>query len=351
MKIIATSLAHDSSICYLEDGRIKYWNKQERLSRIKRQGMPFKPLLEIERNFDLSGLDFYISSSPYQQMEPPGPIDDVMYFNWYAAPDPFRFYFPSVHPTCKVYLLNTHHLAHAANAFYGSGFDHAFVLVVDRSGSVMFDKANRTAVGVETETLYYCRYPCQFDVVYRNPPHWIGITGLYSLVSVKLGLGVQENGKTMGLAAYGKNVEGAQWLRNYLPTHPKTCGSVTNGTALCDMLECDDLRLKLIEDQFANARNEDLARQMQDESSNAILQLIKERVDPGVCKNLCFTGGHAHNCLLNYKIANEFPHLNFYADPIPDDAGNSLGAAKFWWFQQSQSTTKMPLENICDAGL
>lgn len=48
MKIVATSLAHDSSACFLEDGKIKYFNKQERLSRIKRDALPFLPLLEID---------------------------------------------------------------------------------------------------------------------------------------------------------------------------------------------------------------------------------------------------------------------------------------------------------------
>jgi carbamoyltransferase len=350
MKIIATSLAHDSSICYLEDGRIKYWNKQERLSRIKRQRMPVAPLREMERNFDLSGLDFYISSSPYQFAKH-GTIADVMHFNWYAATDPFKIYFPGVYPKCKVYHLTTHHIAHAANAFYGSGFDEAYVLVVDRSGSVMYREEDHVAVGVETETLYHCRYPSEFEVVYRNPPHWVGITGMYSLVSVKLGLTEQDNGKTMGLAAYGKKIEGATWFRNYLPTHPKACGSIADGTSLLEMLGNEPLRLKLLADQFGNASNEDLACQVQDETSKAILQLIEERVDPKVCKNLCFTGGHAHNCLLNYQIANRFPHLNYYVDPIPDDGGASLGAAKLWWFQESRSTTKIPLENIYDAGL
>jgi carbamoyltransferase len=350
MKILAASIAHDSSICYLEDGRIKYWNKQERLNRIKRSRLPFSVLLEIEKNFDLSGIDFYICSSPYQYL-PQGTIADVMYYNLNAGFDPLAAYFAAVHPKCKVNRLKTHHLAHAANAFYGSGFDEAYVLVVDRNGSVMYSEQDHVAAGVETETLYHCRFPCEFDVVYRNRPHWIGITGLYSLVSVKVGLTEHDNGKTMGLAAYGKNIQGAQWFRNYLPTHPNVCGTIADGPSLNEMLSNDQARLKMIEDQFANAGNADLARQVQDETSAAILQLIKERVDPKVCTNLCFTGGHAHNCLLNYQIANQFPHLNFYADPIPDDGGNSLGAAKLWWFLESQSRTKLPLENVCDAGL
>ena len=69
MKIVATSLAHDSSACYLEDGQIKYWCKQERLSRIKRQPVPFLPLLEIERRFDLTDVDFYVSSAPFQEAQ------------------------------------------------------------------------------------------------------------------------------------------------------------------------------------------------------------------------------------------------------------------------------------------
>ena len=327
MKIVATSLAHDSSVCFLEDGTIKYWNKQERLSRIKRQSVPFGPLLEIERHFDLSDLDAYVSSSPFQDLGD-GDITDSAFFNWHSVLNPFFNYFRSAHPKCKSYSLMSHHLAHAANAFYGSGFDCAYVLVVDRNGSIVTDRRVRAAVGVETETLFYCRYPRSFEIVYRNPPHWVGITGIYSLVSEKIGIGDMENGKTMALAAYGQDRSDAPLFRGYVPASPKVAMAVTDARFLTRLTNDCKFREQVFGDALPAAKNEDLAHQVQKETAEAVLRLIEERVDAGKCENLCFTGGHAHNCLLNYQIVNRFGNLSFYPDPLPDDSGTSLGAGQ-----------------------
>ncbi len=351
MKIVATSLGHDGSACFLEDGHVRYWNKQERLSRIKRQAIPFLPLLEIERHFDLSDVNIYVSTSPQQELQD-GQISEAAYYNWYASGNPFYNYFRSVHPKCKIRSLVSHHLGHAACAFYGSGFDSAYVLVVDRNGSVYIDETNRTAVGTETETLFYCRYPCYFEVVYRNPPIWVGITGIYCLASEKIGLGEMENGKTMGLAAYGKDRANDPLFRGYVPANFKVAQNVNNGRVVIKMTADSPFRVQTFGDLLpASLPNEDLAHQVQKETTDAILNLIEEHVDINRSDNLCFSGGHAHNCLLNYEIANRFSRLHFYPDPVPDDSGTSLGAAKLTWHQETQSTAKMPLLDIYDCGM
>jgi carbamoyltransferase len=351
MKILATSLTHDSSACFLQDGKVEYWCKQERLSRIKRHAVPFAAVLEIERRFDLSDVDAYVSSAPFQDI-PDDHLDEAAYFNWYSTDNPFFNFIQSVHPRCKGIELASHHLAHASNAFYGSGFDEAYVLVVDRNGSIRIDGQHRAAIGVETETLYHCRYPCQFDVVYRNPPQWVGITGLYALVSERLGIGELENGKTMALAAYGNDVPAPPLFEGVVPAHPCVSFPVMNGRDL-HRLTIDRVHRSVT---FRDAlpvimRNEDLAYKVQKESTEAILRLIREHVDFDRCPNFCFTGGHAHNCLLNYEIARSFSGIRFYVDPLPDDSGTSLGAAKYMWFLESRSMEKIPLLDIYGCGL
>ena len=247
MKIVATSLAHDGSACFLEDGEVKYWNKQERLSRIKRQGVPFLPLLEIERHFDLSDVDHYVSSAPFQEINATI-FPEASYFNRSSVSNPFHNYFHSVHPKCAQCYLLSHHLAHAACAFYASGFDSSYVLVVDRNGSLYLDLTNKAAVGLETETLFLCRYPCTFEVVYRNPPHWLGITGIYSLASERLGIGQLENGKTMGLAAYGTDCPTAPLFSGYVPASPKVAGPVADGRLLTQITRDKAFRDKVFGD-------------------------------------------------------------------------------------------------------
>ena len=42
-------------------------------------------------------------------------------------------------------------------------------------------------------------------------------------------------------------------------------------------------------------------------------------------KNIVFSGGCAMNICANTVICEEFPDINFFVDPIPGDAGQSLG--------------------------
>ena len=61
MKIIGSQcFGHDGSICLLEDGEIVYWNKEERLSRRKRDRVPWRVFEEMKANFDLSDLDTFV---------------------------------------------------------------------------------------------------------------------------------------------------------------------------------------------------------------------------------------------------------------------------------------------------
>lgn len=350
MKILATACAHDSSACYLEDGQIKYWNKQERLSRVKRQNKPFAAVREIEERFDLSDLDYYLTAMPFQSLSEQD-LDDPYLYNWQATVNPINDYIQSFYPKAQRVAVNTHHLTHAASAFYSSGFDRAYVLVIDRNGSLFIDRNNKAAMGVETETLVYCEYPANFKPVWRNPGHWVGITGLYSLVSEAIGIGQFENGKTMGLSTYGKPVPDFSFYDGYKPNIPNNTGGIKDPKTLMGVLSDKAFRQQAFADWFPKGvKDEDLAKQVQTQSSDAILKLIDEHVDPGVCKNLCFTGGHAHNCLLNYQIANTFPDLDLWVDPIPDDAGTSIGAAKLWWYEKTKSTEKFPLQDIYQCG-
>lgn len=102
-----------------------------------------------------------------------------------------------------------HHDAHAASAFFASGFSEAAVLVFDGSGERMLTHLG--VYGTETETLYR-GVGRRLDVIQktvhaRTRHHFhftFGIGKLYSLLSNDyLGFGRYNQGKMMGLAPYG----------------------------------------------------------------------------------------------------------------------------------------------------
>src|SRR5262249_12354317 len=82
-----------------------------------------------------------------------------------------------------------HHLAHAASAYFPSGFDRAAILTIDGIGEVACSTL-ATAVGTRIQMLETFNYPHSLGFV------WEGI-------SVHLGFSPYDALKVMGLAAYG----------------------------------------------------------------------------------------------------------------------------------------------------
>ena len=100
-KIIGVSSAHDSSLCVYNKGKIEYFIKEERLSRIKRDKMPILALNGF--NYSNEELDLAYSS----------PIEDVNSFHNYLG------IARKTHNIKNVYdYSNEHHLVHANLAFF-----------------------------------------------------------------------------------------------------------------------------------------------------------------------------------------------------------------------------------------
>lgn len=367
MKVIGSHcFAHDGSMCVLEDGAITYWNKEERLSRQKRDRVPWRVLREIEDNFDLSDVDCFVTTRPLQLI-PRERIKNADLLNIQFM-DSIVEYVGRVYRDWTVAAIPSHHICHAANVFYASGFDRAYVLVSDGSGA--FDSDGH---GIEVETLYFCEYPTVFKVVYRTVNRWMGITKTYGTISALLGVHPMDNGKTMGLAAYGRansaisdvftdidhvfpdNQEPLREVRSFEDFIPgfgeyeKVMAQLSS--YLREPALPQDALRSMSQDDTNFQVKADIAYMAQRGSSDALLRLLKAHANFTECNNLCFSGGHAHNCLLNYEIVNAFDGLNLFPDPIASDDGLSIGAAKLVWYEQTQSKEKNPLTDTYQCGL
>ena len=82
-----------------------------------------------------------------------------------------------------------HHLAHAASAFYPSGFDAAAILVIDGIGEAACSTLLR-GEGARIETIETFSYPHSLGFVWEH-------------ASIHLGFSPYDASKVMGLAAYG----------------------------------------------------------------------------------------------------------------------------------------------------
>lgn len=199
-----------------------------------------------------------------------------------------------------------HHLAHAASAFYPSGFSSAAVLVVDGMSD-----AGPTSIWRGTDQ------GLRLLELWGDPADSLGV--LYRTVSLALGFSFMDAGKTMGLAGHGQ-------------TRP----------AFEAMLEvAEDGRYRICWDQVrklvrthARRRGEplqpvhrDLAASLQARLETVGVALARRARRLARCEDLCLAGGVALNCPMNSRILLDGLPGRLFVQPGAMDMGCALGAA------------------------
>lgn len=331
MKVFGISPAHDSSVCLYEDGKIVSFYKEERITKKKRDSYPLRSMIKVlEKNKDI---DAFAYCSVLRD-------DNVGEFDFVLS----KF----LNNKSFTDLGGDHHLQHASLAFYNSGFSEAAVVVIDRNGS---NHGNNLR---ESETIFYCSYPFNFVPVYKN--YWssssnkyidlkrvkeifpeteveskstYGLVKVYESATTLIGQDALENGKTMGLSAYGdKNKKYPDFFIN--KTNIVNDYYFSEGTEKQSYptvySELQDISVEVV-DERSYQEYADFAWQVQKQTQEAAAYLIKKAIEKTGTKNIILTGGYALNVVANNFYLKSFPDINFYIEPIADDSGNSIGGA------------------------
>ena len=82
--------------------------------------------------------------------------------------------------------------------------------------------------------------------------------------------------------------------------------------------------------KLGGERDEDLAKQVQEETLKYTINLIEKALNHKDCKNIILSGGYALNCVNNYKYNQIFKDNNFFIDPVAHDGGTAIGAAVWY---------------------
>lgn len=329
MNIFGISPEHDSSSCLLKNGEIEYFMKEERITRIKRDKYPTKTSKFIFNNYDID----YIAWCP--------PRRNNFLFNKFAK-ESFNG-----KDVIDVYdFSDKHHLCHASLAFYNSGFEEAAVLVIDRNGSEVKNSFK------ESESIFKVSYPHNFTIKYKN--YWLnenvdkkdisafkknkdyeidlesrfGIVKVYETATSLIGQNALENGKTMGLAAYGieSNINSLFLNNTNIPNDIFFDHKTLFNTRVAINKSLDKYSITNVDKNnyqiYAN-----YAYHVQQQTQDAVCRLIEKAIKLTDCKNICISGGYGLNVVANYYYMTQFPNINFYFEPISDDSGNSIGAS------------------------
>lgn len=306
MKILGITVGHDSSACLVEDGKILKFAQEERYDRIKAGMAP--PLRAIE--YCLKGLD--INKDIEHVVLPTGTIDATKKHIWAMTNSKEQGYIPSYlkHLTYDVPIWEiSHHVCHSAASYFTSGFKSSLTISVDGIG----ENVHKLATTWKKNDMKVV------DVSQANSLGWF-----YGMVTEALGWRMTtEEGKTMGLAPYGK-------YNKKLIDEMRTVMYLYGAIGYWEFSGIIHFRMEgseRIQHLIKRYNREDVAFAAQYLLEEKTLQYINSWLQQTDEKNLCVSGGVFMNVKLNQKIRENCNIKNFWAFPIPTDAGLSIGAA------------------------
>lgn len=239
----------------------------------------------------------------------------------------------------------SHHRAHAAGAFYSSGFDNALVVSHDGGGDdgtfcvfdVIKEVGDFTQVNPYTSNPFSTKYAalgrCISEIrppdgahmrqILQKNPHQ---TTCVPFVHPRLEQVDQSvAGKIMGLSAYGSFDQDLFDRALSFFRYTDKYGGRTPYDA-CFWETFGDLAHRGAKGSLAY----DLAFNAQSAFEAYFLELFLKFFNPHNHQNVCLTGGGALNVVLNERLSKNYPATNFFVPSSPGDSGLSYGMIAYY---------------------
>ncbi len=380
MNIIGISAYyHDAAAALISDGNIIAAAQEERFSRIKSDSsFPIKSidycLKEAGLNLtDIDALVFY--DKPFLKFE------RLIETYFFLAPSGFKSFIKSI-PTwlkeklflkneikkhLKAYdsnyngkktkvLFSSHHLSHAASAFFVSNFKQSAILTIDGVGEWA---TASISLGAENNIA---------NLVEMRFPNSVGL--LYSSFTYFLGFEVN-NGeyKVMGLAPFAKEEEEqvAHFKKIIIDNIIEIFedGSIQLNPHYfkyaSSLKMIHEKRFEVLFGVKKRSENEPilkihycLAKALQLVLEEVVIKMAKKAKEITGSNNLCLAGGVALNCVANGKLFESKIFDNIYIQPAAGDAGGAIGAAlaahHMHYHSPRKYTTDYDQMNGCNLG-
>lgn len=349
---------HDSAVAIIKDGEILFAAQEERFSRIKHDSAFPEQALKAgfkQTNLKFSDIDFVVYyDKPWLKFE------RIVETYYGFAPNGYLSFKTGL-PTWikeKIFLpklihefipdtiplkFSTHHMSHAASAFYPGPFEAAAVLTMDGVGewattTISLGRANNLQM---LKTI--------------NFPHSLGL--LYSSFTYYCGFKVNSGEyKLMGLAPYGrKNSQTVNKYKSIITT--KLCKIFEDGSFWLDQKYfsyCTELEMthtksweKLFDLPRRNPESHlqieycDLALAIQEITEEIVIKLARTAKNLTGARNLCLAGGVALNCVANGALLKEKIFENIWIQPAAGDAGGAIGAALGFYYSNPEHTRQI----------
>ena len=326
------SQGHDSAAALVVDGVPVAAAAEERFNRRKHSG-DF-PVKAIEYCLSQAGLaleevDVLVHAfdyAPYRRAYSLQPTTASLYQEVYSREALLALaerHLPGFPPE-RIQHVN-HHLAHAASAYYTSGWNECLVVVIDGMGEA------------HSASIYHAHHKC-LDLLERVPARdSIGI--LYSLVTLHLGFDFNSDEyNIMGLAPYGDASRFHSFFEENVDLRPdgsiripllaqnKTPEERETYAATRRFLERELIPARRPEDAITDDHR-DVAAALQKCLDRALLHLCGNFGRMTGLRRLALAGGVALNCTANGELLKSGLFDEIYVQPAAGDDGAALGSA------------------------
>ena len=323
---------HDSAAALVVNGTVVAAVAEERISRRKHTGdFPRRAIAYClaEAGLGLQDVDELAHGfdyAPYRAVFAVDPVSRDLYREVYSRDALLGLvarHFPGF-PAERVHHVG-HHLAHAASAYYTSGWDECLVVVIDGMGEA------------QSVSVYHARAGC-LDRIAQIPLHdSIGL--LYSLVTLHLGFDFNaDEYKIMGLAPYGEPERFCRFFENAVELRPDGGVRIPLLRANCTREEREHYlatRARLAQhllparrpDEEITDVHRDVAAALQACLDRTMLHLCGHFATETGQRRLALAGGVALNCTANGRLLCSGAFDEIYVQPAAGDDGSALGAA------------------------
>ena len=307
-KIAGLCSGHDCSYAILEDGIPILHNELERFTREK------EPIGD--------SLDFLFSS--YRD------YDDIIYFShcfdtWSGGienryPSSFQKMINICNKNNGKYIIQGHHEAHAANAFFSSNFDEALIVTIDGGGREFGDN-NEEIITSFTVWKGFKNKIQKIDVI---PDSTINIGVFWSYCTkyiFNLSNGYpkgNQSGTVMAMACMG---DSSKYYNDFLEASRR-------GFHSFDYNKYQDIA------NISESEKFNIAASLQKITEDVVRSIISSYLHKFPSEYLCLAGGVVLNSVMVGKMYNWFPSIkDIYVCPVPYDAGLAIGSAQHVWHQ------------------
>lgn len=306
---------HDASAALIIDGKLVGNYEEERFNRIKHsvgESFPINCIHRLLQENNLTIDDIDVISMPHDPATKQSFIQKVV-----KLIDKTSNHIPEL-------IYEDHHMAHACDSFFQSGFDSAVCVIIDGSGD---NKDGITITHIKDNNIK----------VLKKYPYTKSLGLLYSAGATSYAnLGEFGEGKFMGLTSYGLPIDKIpfKWIDGdiklefiYDENAYNLYNSVDAGLISYFKKNCYPYSISLCKHNSDAMYYANFAASIQKTFNDIVLELVKYAKELTNEDNLILSGGCIQNCIANNLIVESGLFKNVFAGPAPHDAGCAAGLA------------------------